>query len=54
MMTSLKVSLSIAPATVSIACKIGTPEVSRVESVREKRATAMLWLSLPKTGIFIL
>ncbi|MEI6622573.1 MAG: hypothetical protein WCP28_11765, partial [Actinomycetes bacterium] len=37
-------------ATVSIACKIGTPEDSSVENVREKRAMAILWFSGPKTG----
>ena len=49
-MASDMITLETMPATVSRACKIGTPLTSRVPSVREKRDSMTFWVSLPKTG----
>ncbi len=39
-------------ATISSEPRIGTPERSSVENVREKRDSATFWNSGPNTGIF--
>ena len=41
-------------ATMSSACRIGTPERSSIPAVLEKRDSAVLWKSVPKIGIFSL
>ncbi len=41
-------------ATMSSACRIGTPERSSMPAVLENRDSAVLWKSEPKTGTFSL
>jgi len=48
------IALPTVPATVSMACRMGTPLWSRVDRVDAKRAMATLWVSLPNTGTFSL
>ena len=39
-------------AVMSSPSRIGTPEASSVDSVRQKRATAILRRIMPSTGVF--
>ena len=47
-------SLFTVSATMSSACRIGTPERSSIPAVLENRDSAVLWNSVPKIGILSL
>ncbi len=50
MMASSTMALPAVLAVISRPSRIGTPEAVRVESVRQKRATAILRSSMPMIG----
>ena len=52
MIASSTIALPAVFAVISRPSRIGTPELIRVDSVRQKRATAILRMMLPSTGIF--
>ena len=52
MIASSTIALPAVLAVISSPSRIGTPELIRVESVRQKRATAILRMILPSTGSF--
>ena len=53
--TALDITLLLTvSATMSSACRMGTPERSSIPAVLEKRDSAVLWNSVPKIGIFSL
>ena len=51
-MASSMTALPDVRAVMSSASRIDTPEASRVDSVRQNRATAILRIRLPSTGSF--
>ena len=51
-MASSTIALPAVRAVMSSASRIATPEASSVDNVRQKRATAILRMRTPKTGIF--
>ncbi len=52
MMASSTMALPDVFAVISRPSRIGTPDAMSVDSVRQKRATAILRISMPSTGIF--
>ena len=52
MIASSMMALPAVLAVISRPSRIGTPELISVASVRQKRATAILRMMLPSTGIF--
>ena len=52
MMASSMIALPASCAVISRPSRIGTPELSSVESVRQNRATATLRMMMPRIGIF--
>ena len=52
MMASSTTALPAVFAVISRPSRIGTPELMSVERVRQKRATAILRMMFPSTGIF--
>ena len=52
MIASSTIALPAVRAVISSPSRIGTPEAIKVESVRQKRATAIFCISVPKIGAF--
>ena len=52
MIASSMIALPAVFAVISRPSRIGTPELISVDSVRQKRATAILRMMLPSTGSF--
>ncbi len=52
MIASSTIALPEVFAVISSPSRIGTPELMSVDSVRQKRATAIFRMMLPSTGIF--
>jgi len=52
MIASSTMALPAVLAVISKPSRIGTPELISVDSVRQKRATAIFLMMLPSTGIF--
>ena len=50
MIASSTTALPAVRAVISSASRIGTPDDTRVPNVRQKRATAIFFKTLPKTG----
>ena len=52
MIASSMIALPDVRAVISRPSRIGTPDAMSVDSVRQKRATAIFRSSMPRTGIF--
>ncbi len=52
MIASSTIALPEVFAVISRPSRIGTPELISVDSVRQKRATAIFFMMLPSTGAF--